>query len=99
ACDVVLGPAADGGVVLMGTRRAWPALEPLPWSTDRLGAALGEACRRAGSSVASLEPRTDIDTFADLTGLGRTLARDRRPARRALREWLERVEADGKGPA
>src|SRR5690606_9783520 len=27
--DFVLGPATDGGVVLMGARRAWPPLEPL----------------------------------------------------------------------
>src|SRR5690606_22714011 len=58
-CDVVLGPASDGGVVLMGTRSGWPALAPLPWSTERLGAALAEACRLSARSVAALEPRTD----------------------------------------
>jgi uncharacterized protein len=97
--DVVLGPASDGGVVLMGTRVRWPALEPLPWSTERLGAVLEAACRRAGSSVAALDPRTDIDTVADFAGLAGTLEHDVRPARRALREWLEQVAADGKGPA
>src|SRR5690606_15373929 len=91
--DVVLGPATDGGVVLMGARREWPALEPLPWSTDRLGAALADACRRAGATVVALEPRTDIDTFADLVRLGRALEGDRRPARQALRAWVEHVEA------
>lgn len=91
--DIVLGPAADGGVVLMGSRREWPALEPLPWSTDRLGAALDAACRSVGASIAALEPRTDIDTYDDLVRLREALAGDSRPARRALREWLGRVEA------
>lgn len=89
--DVVLGPAADGGVVLMGTGRPWPPLEALPWSTARLGAELEAACRRAGASVAVLETRADIDTVEDLARLRRTLAGDRRPARRALCRWLEEV--------
>src|SRR5690606_15127062 len=89
--DVVLGPAADGGVVLMGSRRPGPPLEPLPWSTQRLGAALEAACRSVGASIATLEPRPDIDTFDDLEPVGRALADDPRPARQALREWLERV--------
>ncbi len=92
--DVVLGPADDGGVVLMGTRRAWPALEALPWSTDQLRTTLAEACRQTGQRVATLEPRADIDTVADLGRLRSTLARDRRPARRALCEWLARLETD-----
>ena len=97
--DVVLGPAEDGGVVLMGSRRAWPPLEPLPWSTQRLGSALEAACRSVGASIATLEPRPDIDTFDDLEPVGRALADDPRPARQALREWLERVETGIEGSA
>jgi len=90
--DVVLGPAADGGVVLMGTRRPWPPLEPLPWSTHRLGAELAAACRRAGASVAALETKADIDTVEDLARLRRALSEDPRPARRALCRWLGEIE-------
>jgi len=93
AHDVVLGPATDGGVVLMGARGAWPPLEPLPWSTGGLGAALEAACRADGLSVATLEPRTDIDTCDDLVRLRRTLAGDERPARRALCTWLDEIAA------
>jgi uncharacterized protein len=86
--DAVLGPALDGGVVLMGARVPWPRLEPLPWSTGALGAALLAACRADGLAVAALAPKADIDTFADLAGLATRLAHDERPARAALRRWL-----------
>lgn len=90
--EVVLGPAADGGVVLMGTRGAWPPLAALPWSTARLGAALAATCRAAGRRVATLDARADVDTTADLAPLRGALAHDGRPARRALSEWLGRLD-------
>jgi len=89
AHDVVLGPSRDGGVVLMGVKGTWPPLGALPWSTETLGAALDAACRAAGLVVATLEPKADIDTFSDLAGLGERLGHDVRPARAALRRWLE----------
>jgi uncharacterized protein len=92
--DAVLGPAADGGVVLMGARRRWPDLAGLPWSTDALHARLRESCERAGWSVATLEPLADIDRLGDLAAMTRSLRDDPRPARRALSEWLaeQRIE-------
>ena len=36
SADVVLVPATDGGVTLMGARSPWPVLIDLPWSTHRL---------------------------------------------------------------
>src|SRR5690606_16475918 len=60
AHDVVLGPARDGGVVLMGARTPWPGLGDLPWSTPALGAALHERCRSAGLSMALLAERGDV---------------------------------------
>lgn len=86
--DAVLCPAGDGGVVAMGVRGLWPPLGALPWSRESLAAALERACRAAGMTVAALEPLTDIDTFADLAGLGQRLAADPRPARAALCRWL-----------
>jgi glycosyltransferase A (GT-A) superfamily protein (DUF2064 family) len=88
--DVVLGPAADGGVTMMGSTRPWPDLKSLPWSTPTLGAELERLCRENGRSVARLEVRYDIDHIADLDRLSAELASDRRPARRALLQWLNR---------
>ncbi len=86
--DVVLGQAADGGVVVMGSRAPWPALESLPWSTASLGTALRAACETAGLSLVTREPLEDIDTFDQLAGLPAALANDGRAARRALRDWV-----------
>ena len=84
----VLGPAADGGVVLMGVRGRWPALAALPWSTSALFESLRAACAAAGSSAATLPRLDDVDTLADLVALRTELAGDARPARRALVRWL-----------
>jgi rSAM/selenodomain-associated transferase 1 len=91
--DVVLGPAEDGGVTLMGARQPWPALADLPWSTAQLGTALAARCRDAGLSVVHLPSRYDVDEAtilprlrADLGDMGTDLS----PARRALQAWLER---------
>jgi glycosyltransferase A (GT-A) superfamily protein (DUF2064 family) len=91
--DVALGPARDGGVVLMAVRGAWPPLEDLPWSTSALGAELRAACAQAGLSVAELEVRADVDCASDLVGLRARLAADLRPGRVALREWLSSAVA------
>ena len=86
--DVVLGPATDGGVVLMGARVAWPALTDLPWSTSSLCDGLTGLCTEHELSVASLEPRADVDTVAALRAAREDLADDARPARQALSRWL-----------
>lgn len=87
--DTVLGPAPDGGVVLMGVRGRWPPLAALPWSTSGLCDALRAACAAAGAHAATLPLRKDVDTLDDLAALRTELAGDSRPARRALARWLE----------
>lgn len=91
--DVVLGPAEDGGVTLMGGRVPWPEIADLPWETAALGEALDRRCRSRGLTVHQLEPRYDVDDVEILPRLYRDLARDPRPARLALRAWLERSAA------
>ena len=91
--DVVLGPATDGGVVLMGARQSWPPLTDLPWSTSELHEALSSACTRHGLTVATLEARADVDTVAGLLAARNDLAADQRPARRALNRWLAEPNA------
>ncbi len=87
--DVALAAACDGGVVLMASRRPWPVLAALPWSSDELGSALAAACTRAGLRVAWLSPGWDVDTLADVVALAQRLEHDRRPARIRLRAWVE----------
>jgi hypothetical protein len=86
--DTVLGPSADGGVVLMGVRGRWPPLAELPWSTTALFESLRAACVAAGSSAATLPRLKDVDTLDDLVALRTELLGDARPARRALVRWL-----------
>ncbi|MCG6538642.1 DUF2064 domain-containing protein [Pseudomonas sp. KSR10] len=87
--DTVLFAARDGGVVLMASNRPWPDLSRLPWSTDRLGNALEQLCRRAGHEVVIAGESFDIDHEQDLLPLAAALREDRRPSRRGLRAVLE----------
>ncbi|MGD2167929.1 MAG: DUF2064 domain-containing protein [Gammaproteobacteria bacterium] len=86
--NVVLGPAEDGGVVLMGVRGRWPALAGLPWSTAALKSELMRSCKRAALRIAMLEPHNDVDRACDLRALSDRLADDQRPSRQRLREWI-----------
>jgi len=94
--DIVLSPAADGGVALMGAAVPWPDLISLPWSSDCLNAALMASCYRRGLQVTQISPCYDIDIEDDLARLWRDIEYDFRPARRALYlalgEFLQRNE-------
>jgi len=90
--DTVLLDARDGGVVLMASNQPWPDLASLPWSTERLGAALAQRCREAGQRVAIAGQSFDIDHAADLTLLPQALDADARPARRRLLAMLDQSE-------
>ena len=86
--DAVLGPAEDGGVVLMGARRPWPDLQGLGWSGKTLRAELRDLCLEAGWRVTTLDVREDVDNLHDLLGAGLALSGDGRLTRRALADWL-----------
>lgn len=86
--DTVLVPARDGGVVLMASRRPWPPLGALPWSTPALGAALQAACEAAGQRVRRVGLCSDVDEPADLLEAYQMLADDPRAARQRLRARL-----------
>ena len=88
SADAVLGPAGDGGVVLMGARRPWPELKELGWSTQGLCGELRNLCLDDGWNVATLDVREDVDTLGDLLGAGAGLRGDGRASRRRLAEWL-----------
>ena len=97
SADVVLIPARDGGVVLMASRHPWPDLSSLPWSSDRLGAQLRDACESSGLSVRQIGQGYDVDEVRDVLDLTVTLQHDVRPARRALRTLvianLDKIQA------
>ena len=68
--DAVLGPAADGGYVLIGLRRPAPRLfEALPWSTQRVLALTRERLIECDLRWAELPMLHDIDTDDDLAHL------------------------------
>jgi len=75
--DVVLGPATDGGLYLIGLnqqRRAWPIFEDIDWSTARV---LDQVMRRLidlDARVETLPPWYDIDDPTDLAFLRGHLA-------------------------
>lgn len=89
--EVVLVPAQDGGVTVMGSRLAWPDLASLPWSEPTLAQGLEECCRSHARSVTRLPDSYDVDDPSDLTTARRALAADDRPARRRLHELLVKI--------
>ena len=70
-CDVVLGPATDGGYYLIGLNRPAPALfDGIAWSTSRVLRQTVAHCRASGLTVARLPPLRDVDSLVDLRVLG-----------------------------
>jgi rSAM/selenodomain-associated transferase 1 len=64
--DTVLGPAEDGGYVLLGLRRIDKALfNGIPWSTARVLQATRRQLRAGGHGWAELETLWDIDCLDD----------------------------------
>ena len=71
-CDLVLGPAADGGYWLIGLSRrlmrspeCWP-LSGIPWGGPDVCRRTLEAAERRGHATALLQHRSDIDHLRDL---------------------------------
>jgi rSAM/selenodomain-associated transferase 1 len=86
--DVVLGPASDGGVTLLGSAKPWPRLDDLPWGSHRLRARLAARCADGGLNVTLLPLRCDVDQVEDIAALSADLTGDARPARRRLHQVL-----------
>lgn len=89
--DTVLKPTADGGVSIMASRKPWPNLTNLPWSTSQLGDSLALLCQHSGHSVAKLPMGFDVDELEDLSCLSVALAHDQRPARRTLCALVQQI--------
>jgi rSAM/selenodomain-associated transferase 1 len=68
--DAVLGPALDGGYVLLGLRHMADALfEGMPWGSDRVAELTGRRLDALGWSWSRLPPLRDIDRPEDLAYL------------------------------
>lgn len=68
--DAILGPALDGGYVLLGLHRVERSLfEDIPWGTERVLALTRERLAALGWNWTELEPRSDIDRPEDLPRL------------------------------
>jgi uncharacterized protein len=68
-CDVVLGPAQDGGYYLIGMKKMLGELfESMPWSTEFLLAKTIERTRLLSLSITTLTIKNDIDEEKDLEG-------------------------------
>jgi rSAM/selenodomain-associated transferase 1 len=66
SCDLVLGPAADGGYWLIGLRQPqWALFEQMAWSTPAVLTETLARARQAGLRVVQLRQLRDIDTEAD----------------------------------
>lgn len=69
--DAVLGPALDGGYVLIGLSRPAPALfRDIDWGTERVLAQTRERLAEIGFAWHELAPRRDVDRPEDLAWAG-----------------------------
>ncbi len=65
--DAVLGPAEDGGYVLLGMRRMNRQLfRDIPWGTDQVLKITRQRLAQLGWAWCELEPLWDLDRYADL---------------------------------
>ena len=66
-CDLVLGPADDGGDWLIGLHLAQPSLlAGIPWGSDQVMGCTLERAERLGLDVGLLATRSDLDWPRDL---------------------------------
>ncbi len=66
-CDVVFGPAIDGGYYLIGLRRPVPELfADMPWSTEKVLTETMQRARDLGLSVRLVASLQDVDRPEDL---------------------------------
>ena len=63
--DAVIGPAEDGGYVLVGLARDIDVFGGVPWSTPEVMAATRARLVAAGASHVELPPLWDVDTLDD----------------------------------
>ncbi len=74
ACDVVIGPAEDGGYYLIGlSKPGYEVFEGIPWSTAAVTSATLARAAEQSLAVHQLQPWWDVDDGADLERLDQSL--------------------------
>jgi rSAM/selenodomain-associated transferase 1 len=75
--DAVIGPASDGGYVLLGLTRLWPEMfADKAWGSGTVLADTLASCRALAIDYALLDPLSDIDRPGDLPKLPASLLAD-----------------------
>ncbi len=70
ATDVVIGPALDGGYVLIGMKKAeWHIFNDIDWGSEKVLEQTRDSLKRLNLSSQFLAPLCDIDTEEDLARL------------------------------
>jgi uncharacterized protein len=72
--DIVIGPAEDGGYVLIGLARDADVFSNVRWSTGDVLPTTRARARALGMDIFELPRRFDIDTAQDLTRFERSTA-------------------------
>ncbi len=99
-CDVVLGPATDGGYYLLGMHRLHEELfQGIDWGTEAVLGQTLEKCQERNLKVELLPPWYDVDTYEDLLFLeahlrGYALSGEPPPCPRTMRFLLDHL-SDG----
>src|SRR5262249_57847380 len=104
-CDVVLGPATDGGYYLLGcTRRVPPIFDGIAWGESSVLSQTTERLQAASWSFTLLPPWYDVDTLADWRMLPGRIAAMRAagldpqaPRREAMLKSEQSLQAGGPG--
>ncbi len=95
-CDLVLGPAGDGGYWLIGVRQPHPLLfDNVIWSSSEVRAQTLHNAARIGWKTRLLDPLDDVD---DLAGLHRAIEQLRSSASPDFRELAESLEYHASTP-
>ena len=91
--EIVVGPSADGGFVLIGAARpvAGAIFDDIIWSQGDVCARLQRNLRAQNLSFSLLETRHDVDEIADLEALRQRLQSADKNVARATRKALARV--------
>lgn len=68
--DFVMGPAEDGGYVLLGLRHVYPELfSDMPWGSEQVAGLTRQRCIRLGKQLVELPVLWDVDRPEDLLRL------------------------------
>ncbi len=85
--NVVVGPANDGGYVLLGVKTYHPRLfEDIDWGTESVLGSTLDRVRELGLSYRRLSPLVDIDLVSDLAYLAQLPDIDDSPLKRFIND-------------